>query len=96
MRHFISWYQSTGDVRPLTFPPNEQILGWWKTGERYDDVAVLVARVEADSLENAYSAILRDWPEATEEPWRISDEMQPHHVLSDRFPLADWMKERLG
>ena len=32
MRFWMSWIVKEEDYRPLTFPPNEAILGWWNTG----------------------------------------------------------------
>lgn len=95
MNHYwISWMQPTDDHRPLTYPPNESVWGWWNTGERCEDGAkTLVAHVTADSTDAAKSAVLAEWPEATE--WRFCNETDSAPPC-DRFPLSDWMCERFG
>ena len=91
---WISWFQPTEDHRPLTYPPNEKIVCWWCTGTRVEDNAsTLVAFVIGNSEEEAKAAILKDWPEAEE--WRFCQEKE-NKDLSDRFPLSDWMKERMN
>jgi ribosomal protein S19E (S16A) len=77
----------------LTDPPNEQILGWWKSGQRDDD-AILCAAVRAEDEVGARCAVLKDWPEATE--WRFCDQLKKF-VNSERFPLKrDWVRQRLA
>lgn len=95
-RYWMSWYQTTDDYRPLTYPPNGAILGWWCTGHRNsDDAATIVALVGADNEGAAKDAIKRDWSEASE--WRICREFAPDETLGDRFPVNnDWMKERIA
>ncbi len=65
----ISWYQPTQDFRPLSFPPNKNILGWWKTGENTSNESTLVAIVNAVSFKDAEKIIRKDWPEVTN--WMI-------------------------
>lgn len=90
--YWMSWHQPTTDPRPLTFPPKINVLGWWRTGQRYsDDAFTLCAMVEAPSVEIAKRIILADWPEA--EDWRFINETASFE-LGDRFPLSDWMKPR--
>ena len=92
MHFWISWYQPTEDHRPLTYPPNASILGWWCTGTRgSDDASTMCALVSADSEEAAKQAIRKDWPEAEE--WRFCEKKESLE-LSDRFPLSDWMEPR--
>lgn len=92
--YWISWYQPTEDYRPLSFPPNEAVLGWWCTGTRCDDDAsTLCAWVRAGDEEAAKAAVLRDWPEAAE--WRFC-EQRGHVETGGRFPLSDWMRERMA
>ena len=89
---WISWFQPTDDHRPLTFPPNKHILGWWCTGTRGVDAAsTMVAMVNVKSDSEAKDAIKVDWPEANE--WRFC-ETKFNLALSDRFPLDGWAKER--
>jgi hypothetical protein len=90
---WVSWYQPTGDMRPLTFPPVEGIIGWWCSGQRYDDDAwTIVALVVAKSECSAKRLIRKSWPEASE--WRGCDEVSIGYQPGDRFPLSEWMSER--
>ncbi|WP_421793534.1 hypothetical protein [Hydrocarboniphaga effusa] len=91
---WISWYQPTEDHRPLTFPPNADVLGWWCTGQRCEDGAsTLVAFVKARDEASAKSAVQIDWPEATE--WRFC-EVRTRIKPGSRFPFEDWMRERIA
>jgi hypothetical protein len=90
MYYWISWVQTTDDVRPIGYPPNEAVLGWWSTGYT-DDGQTLCAMVRADSEQDARAVIWEDWPEADQ--WRFC-EQQKTLELGDRFPLADWMRPR--
>lgn len=87
---WISWVQPGHDVRPLNFPPNESVMGWWTTGYT-ENGQTLCAMVRAASWEEAHSVVLLDWPEAG--AWRFCKHSSSP-VLSDRFPLEDWMRER--
>lgn len=92
-RFWMSWYQPTEDHRPLAFPPNAAILGWWCTGYRHDNAATICALVQAESEEAAWDAVKKDWPEMEQ---RFSGEREPDYAIkSDRFPLSDWMRERM-
>jgi hypothetical protein len=103
---WLSWDQTTSDERPLTFPPNEAILGWWNSGSRCsDDAHTICAFVQAETEEEAKAAVKKDWPEAEE--WRFCGETSvkpgdrfPLKETSvkpgDRFPLKDWMKPRFA
>lgn len=92
MIYWISWYQPTEDHRPLTYPPNKGVLGWWCTGMS-DKGDTLCAMVVADTAVHAEEIIRVDWPEA--ETWRFCDEVATT-TLSDRFPLdSKWMKPRI-
>ena len=93
-RYWISWIQPGDDYRPLTFPPNEQILGWWCSGYDADDNATLCAVVSAANDEDAQDAVRTDWPEA--EQWRFISQREEGFMPGDRFVLEPWMKERLG
>lgn len=105
-RFWISWYQPTEDYRPLTDPPNAAILGWWCSGygesaeirklwglTPRQTSATLCALVNADSRESAENAVHIDWPEATE--WRFCYERECDFLPGDRFPLSDWVRDRL-
>lgn len=93
-RFWLSWYQPTDDYRPLAFPPNEAILGWWCTGYECDSRPIICALVQAESLEAAWLAVRRDWPEFTK---RFQGDRASDYVIrNDRFPLSDWMRERMG
>ncbi|MEM7284534.1 MAG: hypothetical protein AAF438_23290 [Pseudomonadota bacterium] len=90
--YWISWWQPTEDVRPMTYPPGKSILGWWKTGSRLEDGASsLCAMVVAPNEQTAKEAIQTDWPEADE--WRFAEVKDPSS-LGDRFPLEEWMVPR--
>ena len=93
MRFWLSWYEESEDYRPLTFPPNEAILGWWCSGYCSDDSSTIVALVEAGSEEAAWKAVRLDWPEAVRE--RFCEAREDSYLPGDRFPLSDWMKERI-
>lgn len=92
-RFWVSWVQPTDDYRPLTFPPNEGIIGWWCSGYDSDDNATLVALIEAESKESVEKAIKLDWPEF--QTFRFFEKWDEGSRLSDRFVLDDWMRERL-
>ena len=91
MRFWISWYQPTGDHRPLAYPPHRSILGWWCTGFADEGTATLCALVDATNEDDAKAAVIKEWPEA--ERWRFCNEHDGD--LGDRFPLSDWMRERM-
>jgi len=92
-RFWMSWFVSEEDYRPLTYPPNAAILGWWCTGTSSDDRATLCGLVDATTEEEARAAVLRDWPGIE---WRFIEPQDADYVImSDRFPLSDWMKQRM-
>ena len=90
---WVSWYQPTEDYRPIGFPPNEKVLGWWCTGSGAKG-ATIVAVVFADNDAAAKEAVLVDWPEVEE--WRFCEDMAESKLtqLSTRFPVSDWMATR--
>lgn len=92
-RFWASWVQPTDDHRPKTYPPNAAILGWWCSGYDADDNATLVALIEAADEDAALRAVTADWPEIA--GWRFIETCGPEFRLSDRFPLSDWMKQRI-
>jgi hypothetical protein len=98
-RYWVSWTQRTEDFRPLSYPPNESILGWWCSGSDGDGNAVLCAVVAAAEDSDVCSAIFKDWPEAKDEimnnNWRIFCEKKVDWKPGDRFPInKTWMAER--
>ena len=97
-RYWLSWYQAGPDYRPLTFPPNEAVLGWWCTGSGdhggFEDVSILCALVQAESEDAAWKAVLKDWPDMIDH--RFIEAVGANYIItSDRFPLSDWMKPRM-
>jgi len=93
----MSWYCYDEDYRPLTYPPNEAILGWWCSGSGFHskdkEYNTIVAMVDAKTENEAWSAVFQDWPGIDKrfcEP-QVKDAWQ----LSNRFILADWMIPRL-
>ena len=92
--YWTSWIQPTKDARPLGYPPNKAVLGWWKAGTRLPDKSdVLCALVVGSSPESAKASIKLDWPEAEE--WRFIDQVQTT-ALSDRFEIKPWMHKRMS
>ena len=95
-RFWVSWVDSPEDYRPLTFPPNKAILGWWCSGEDLDGNANICALVQARHEADARDAILQEWPEALERgDWRFFERVEDNWIPGDRFPLSDWMRERV-
>lgn len=94
MRFWLSWHQPGEDFRPLAYPPNAAILGWWLSGRDANDVATLCALVTAEDETAAKQAVRIDWPEA--ERWRFCNQVADDFLPGDRFPLKPWMKERAG
>ena len=89
-RFWLSWIEPSEDYRPLTFPPNAAILGWWCSG--YGDAAILCAAVEAKSEDAAWKAVAKDWPGTKRK--RFCDEKDAEWRPGDRFPLSEWMESR--
>jgi hypothetical protein len=54
----------------------------------------LVALVQAESESDAEKVVKWEWPEFS--AWRFINEVDAGFLPSDRFPLGDWMKQRLG
>lgn len=95
-RFWTSWVQPTEDYRPLTDPPNENVLGWWCSGYDSSDQAVLVALVQGENEHNAKTAIAADWPEQKpSNGWRFFREVARDFTPGDRFPMAGWSRERI-
>ena len=94
MRFWISWFVAEEDHRPLTYPPNAAVLGWWCTGYDASDHAILCGLIEAKTEAAAKTAVKKDWPGIA---FRFVQQLSGSGLpLSDRFPLADWMRDRLA
>lgn len=97
MRWWMSFYFAGDDHRPLTYPPNKAILGWWCSGYGPSDEAALCILVSANSEDEAKAAIAKDWPEAaTVSEWRFCEPRPDGWVPNDRFPPSTWMAERMA
>lgn len=96
-RWWISWNEYEADFRPINDPPNAAVLGWWCSGEGEHHVT-LCALVEAPTLKAVYLAIYENWPQGHDVlDVRFTEEKSGEWLPDgDRFPLADWMKERLA
>lgn len=93
-RFWMSWYEPLEDYRPMTYPPNEAVLGWWCTGYNDRNEPTLCALVQAETESLAWSAIEQDWPELIQ---RFCEPVaSDYKITSDRFPVADWMRARMG
>ena len=93
-RFLVSWVQATEDYRPLGYPPHSPVLGWWCSGYDSDDNATLVALIEADDEKAAEEVIKKEWPEWTD--WRFIEPKDRHFRPSNRFPISDWMEQRIN
>ena len=93
-RFWCSFVQPTEDYRPLTYPPNESILGWWCSGYDGNDNAIICALIEGASEDDARKSVVKDWPEAM--LFRFCDEVSTKWRPNDRFPQTGWVIERLG
>jgi len=94
-RFWLSWIQPTDDYRPLTDPPQQNVLGWWCSGYTANDEPILCALVRGKTLLSAKLSVKTSWPEVkTRSEWRIESEKSADWVPGDRFPLSDWMIQR--
>lgn len=94
-RFWISWYQQTEDHRPLVFPPTEGVLAWWCSGhsERGD---TLVSLVQAEDEEGIPEVLEPNWTKEERSDFRFVEEVDSDWRPSNRFPLSEWMKERIN
>lgn len=77
---------SADDLRPVAWPAEFPV---WNTGEEGDRVT-MCAMVRAETPEDAWAAVLRGWPEATER-WAPGERPSESGVpRSNRFPMPDW------
>jgi hypothetical protein len=99
MRFWVSWVEENADHRPLMYPPNSAVAGWWCSGRSADDLAVICAVVDADDERAAELAVLTDWPLAGGQhvrDWRFFESKENDFKPSeDRFPPSEWMARRL-
>lgn len=99
-RFWMSWACDSDDHRPLTYPPNDAIRGWWCSGYDADGNAILCAVVDATSESEAAKAVHCDWPESLEYvrnyDWRFIEPRDGTWKPGDRFPASDWMIDRLS
>ena len=93
-RFWLSWIQPGYDYRPMSFPPGKGILGWWLTGKDSQDRAILCALVEAKDEQDAWHQVWLDWPDMGDRRF-ATEQDKDYQVISDRFPLKDWIKERM-
>lgn len=95
--YWCSWRQPTVDYRPIKFPPNEQILGWWCSGHNGDGSASLCAWVKAESETEVLAAVTKDWPEITSMDQFRFCEPKEFYEPSDRFPTEsnEWIQKRI-
>lgn len=92
--YWCSWVQPTDDHRPIDFPPNESILGWWCSGYSQDG-ANLCAWVVAEDEVDVRKQINKSWPEITiTSELRFCDK-KDHYIPCDRFQPNEWMEPRL-
>jgi len=91
-RYWCSWVCPEDDPRPLSYPPNEKVLGWWCSGYDGEDRSILCATVAGSSETEVAEAIRADWPEFDGE-FRFIQETDSAPP-GDRFPLSDWMECR--
>ena len=92
-RYWVSWYQPTADYRPVDYPPNKSVLGWWCSGYS-DEGATLCAVISGKNQADVYQAIHKDWPEANMYDLRFCEEKPNDWTPSTRFPMSDWMIKR--
>lgn len=84
-KYWVSWNQYTADWRPLHYPTGPCVKKAWCTGSSAT-YHTICAVIEANTKEEAISAILTDWPEATHDAWRFFDEKPiDFSPASDRF-----------
>ena len=101
-RWWLSFWFNGEDYRPLMWPPPKGMLGFWSSGERerlnegekeYHNEHSLCMLVEAETEEQVKKIVEEGWPESTTAEWRFCHETEG--LPGDRFPLADWSKERI-
>lgn len=93
--YWFSWVEKSEDHRPINYPPNENILGWWCSGYDCEDNATLCAMVKAKDEDDVLNYIELDWPGSKDAEIRFCEQTS-NLDLSDRFPKSDWMIERFN
>ena len=91
---WMSWYQLSEDYRPITSPPNENVLAWWCSGQG-EEGWTLCAYVIAEDEAGVKEAIKKDWPELDMDAKLRFIDQKPVYIPSDRFKAPDWAVERL-
>ena len=91
-RYWMSWICYDEDYRPLTYPPNESIKGWWCSGYDSKENVILCGLIDAKSEDAAWSAIEKDWPGIKQ---RFCESKDKKFRPGDRFPPSAWMTERM-
>lgn len=94
---WVSWYQPSGDYRPIDYPPPMPILAWWCTGSS-EEAWTLCAIVAADDAESAMVAVTSPgaWPDAGRERFNedLDIDLSKPLPMGDRFPVSEWMRQR--
>ena len=93
MRLWTSWVCPQNDYRPVTFPPNTGVLGFWCSGYDGEDRPIVCAAIEAPNEEVAADIVRIDWPEF-DGTWRFIEERADEWEPGDRFGLTSWMRDR--
>ena len=90
--YWCSWVCKEDDYRPITYPPNDSIIGWWCSGESGGGY-IICAYIYAKNELRAAMAISLDWPEFEGE-WRFIEERDSVSD-SERFALTKWMRAKI-
>lgn len=96
---WCSWREVTKDYRPITFPPNDNVLGWWMTGEECGppdfvrQAVNICAFILGKDEDDVRASIKKDWPEFDGE-FRFIDQYKLGSLPGNRFLMDDWMRER--
>lgn len=90
------WMSFIGDAtRGVLWPPPEGMLGSWCTGWDSDDKPVIVCWTQAPTEEAARAIAAQSFPESAGREFRFCGVVEHDWRPNDRFPLSDWMEERL-
>lgn len=96
--YWCSWVQPTEDFRPIYFPPTENVLAWWRSGEAMDGQShTLCAWVQALNIDDLVKQVQQNWPEIVESSQFRFFDLHKKYKPSSRFPTDqyEWMNERL-
>lgn len=90
---WVSWIQPTEDFRPLTDPPNDNVLGWWCSGYSSDESPILCAAVTGRNEVDTAKHIRKSWPELKD--WRFCEPRPRDWTPGDRFLITKaWERKR--